>query len=146
MERCNNCGAPFDARPASGSCEFCGAAPARAYKVLAQSLRIEIIDDVSAVLIPKGAQLPTQITEIFSTGQDGQSSVQIHLVEGDAEKASENRHLGRYILPGITPQPKGAPQILFGLSISADGELVVKAEEVGTDNRREYGGVRVGVM
>ena len=66
--------------------------------------------------------------------------------DADADRASENRHLGRYVPPGIAPRPKGVPQMLFSLSVSADGELSVEAEEVGTGNRREQGGVRVGVL
>jgi len=83
--------------------------------------------------------------ELFSTAADGQSAVAIHLVEGENEQASQNRHIGRFELSGLRTQPSGVPQIQFMLRLSAEGELVIEAEELGTQNRKTYRGLIVRV-
>lgn len=113
--------------------------------MLARSLRIETVGDTATILIPQGTELPTSMAEVFSTAFDGQSTVEIHLLEGDSESVSQNRHIGRFQLSGLRPQPRAVPQIQFVLRVSAEGALVIEAEEVGTENRRVFQGLIVGV-
>lgn len=113
---------------------------------MATSLRIEIKDNGTSVLIPQGASLPGSMSDIFSTAVDNQTSVDIHLLEGDAEAANLNRHLGRFQLLNITPQPRAVPQIEFIVSVSEEGELTIEVEELGTENRRVYKDLRVPVV
>jgi molecular chaperone DnaK (HSP70) len=87
----------------------------------------------------------SNVAEVFSTATDAQSTVAIHLLEGEDERVSRNRHIGRFQLSGLRAQPRGVPQIQFVLRISAEGELVIEAEELGTENRRTYKGLVVRV-
>ena len=113
--------------------------------MLARSLRIETAGEKATILIPQGTELPASMAEVFSTAFDGQSTVEIHLLEGDSDSVSQNRHIGRFQLAGLRPQPRAVPQIQFVLRISAEGALVIEAEEVGTENRRVFKGLIVGV-
>jgi molecular chaperone DnaK len=145
MAECANCGAPLDTRSPLANCANCGAVRRREVPRLAHSLRIETAGDVATVLLAQGTELPASVSEIFSTHEAGQSSVAIHLVEGEHEMVSGNRHLGRFQLDGLRAQPRGVPRIQFVLRVSAEGELVVEAEEAGTENRKTYRGLIVRV-
>jgi molecular chaperone DnaK (HSP70) len=145
MTECANCGAPPDAENLLAPCAFCGAVRRRDARLLARSLCIETAGDEATVLVPRGSELPASVAEVFSTAEDGQSAVAIHLVEGDDEKASRNRNVGNFQLTGLRPQPRKVPQIQFVLRISAGGELEIEAEELGTENRRTYKGLVLGV-
>jgi len=143
MAFCVYCGAPIENLQAA--CTKCGAVGRTPAPRLVHSLRIETGVDSSFVLFARGTELPASLADIFSTYLDGQSSVEIHLVEGENESASQNRHLGRFRLNGLRPQPRGVPQIQFVLRISVEGELVIEAEELGTENRRTFKGLIVRV-
>jgi len=143
--KCANCGATLDSNHPSAACAYCGAARSGNAPVLARSLRIETAGEKATILIPQGTELPASMAEVFSTAFDGQSTVEIHLLEGDSDSVSQNRHIGRFQLAGLRPQPRAVPQIQFVLRISAEGALVIEAEEVGTENRRVFKGLIVGV-
>lgn len=145
MVRCANCGAPPVADNPLAPCSYCGAARRRDAPLLARSLRIETAGDEASVLVTQGTALPTSVAEVFSTAADGQGAVAIHLVEGEDEKASRNRNVGNFQLSGLRPQPRKVPQIQFVLRISAAGELEIEAEELGTENKRTYRGLVLGV-
>jgi molecular chaperone DnaK (HSP70) len=145
MIRCANCGAPPDADNPLTPCAYCGGVRRRDAPLLARSLRIETAGDEATILVPQGTALPTSVAEVFSTAIDGQSAVAIHLVEGENERASQNRHIGNFQLSGLRPQPRKVPQIQFVLRVSAEGELLIEAEELGTENRRTYKGLVVGI-
>jgi len=101
------------------------------------SLGIETQGGLVSKLIPANTTIPTQATEIFTTGQDNQSSVAVHVVQGERELASECRSLGRVQLLGIPPAQAGVPQIEVTFAIDADGILDVTAQDLGTGNTQE---------
>jgi molecular chaperone DnaK len=76
--------------------------------------------------------------EIYSTSLDNQVSVGIHLPEGDSETASQRRNLGWFTLTNIGPRPQGMPQIQFSLEVSAEGEMRIEVEELGTNNKKGF--------
>jgi molecular chaperone DnaK len=86
------------------------------------------------------------MVEIFSTSLDNQTSVGIHLLEGDSDTASQCRNLGWFTLTGIGAQPKAVPQIQFSLEVSAEGEMKIEVEELGTDNKKSFRGPRLAVI
>jgi molecular chaperone DnaK len=90
--------------------------------------------------------LPASVVELYSTSLDNQESVGIHLLEGDNETASQCRNLGWFTLSGIGPRPKGAPQIQFSLEVSAEGEVKIEVEELGTSNKTNFRGPKLPVM
>ena len=90
--------------------------------------------------------LPASMVETYSTSQDNQVSVGIHLLEGDSDTASQCRNLGWFTLTGIGPRPKAVPQIQFSLEVSAAGEMSIEVEELGTSNRKSFRGPRLAVM
>ena len=96
------------------------------------SLGIEIEGGVAIKIIPRNSGLPTKKSETFSTLLDNQTSVEIHILEGETEFAIDNRTLGRFILDGIPPAPQGTPQIEVTFDIDADGILNVNAKDKGT--------------
>src|SRR5690349_4220856 len=110
MAECANCGALLDPGDPFAACPNCGAVRRREAPKLAHSLRIETAGDAATVLLAQGTELPASVSEIFSTSENGQSSVAIHLVEGENEMASQNRHLGRFQLDGLRAQPRGVPR------------------------------------
>ncbi len=91
------------------------------------SLGIETLGNVMTVMIPKNTTIPTAHTEIFSTASDNQTSVDIHVLQGERPMASDNKSLGRFILDGIPPAPRGVPQIEVTFDIDANGILSVTA-------------------
>jgi len=96
------------------------------------SLGIETYGQVSTKLIEKNTTIPTRRSQIFSTASDSQPQVEIHVLQGEREVASGNRTLGRFILDGIPPAPRGVPQIEVTFDIDANGILSVSAKDKAT--------------
>ncbi len=96
------------------------------------SLGIETLGGVMTKLIDRNTPIPTSKEEIFSTAADGQTSVEIHVLQGEREMAKDNRTLGRFQLTGIPPAPRGVPQIAVSFDIDVNGILNVKAVDKGT--------------
>ncbi|MBQ3306093.1 molecular chaperone DnaK [Candidatus Saccharibacteria bacterium] len=96
------------------------------------SLGIETMGGVSTKLIDRNTTIPTSKSEVFSTASDNQPSVEIHVLQGEREMASDNKSLGRFILDGIAPAPRGVPQIEVTFSLDANGILNVTAKDKGT--------------
>ncbi len=97
--------------------------------VIPLSLGIETLGGKNTTLIEKNAAIPTQKTEVFSTATDNQSSVQIHILQGERPMAQDNKSLGQFILDGIPPAPRGIPQIEVAFDIDANGILNVSAKD-----------------
>ncbi|MDZ7315142.1 MAG: molecular chaperone DnaK [candidate division KSB1 bacterium] len=100
------------------------------------SLGIETLGGVTTKLIPKNTTIPTRKSEIFSTAADNQTSVEIHVVQGEREMAADNRTLGRFHLDGIPPAPRGVPQIEVTFDIDANGILKVTAKDKATNREQ----------
>ena len=96
------------------------------------SLGIETMGGVGTVLIPKNTTVPTNKKNVFSTAADNQTSVEIHVVQGERSMASDNKTLGRFILDGIAPAPRGLPKVEVSFDIDANGILNVSAEDKAT--------------
>ncbi len=96
------------------------------------SLGVETLGGVATKLIPRNTTVPTRKSETFSTAEDGQSSVEIHVIQGEREMARDNKSLGRFKLDGIPPAPRGVPQIEVTFDIDANGLLNVSAKDKGT--------------
>ena len=93
------------------------------------SLGIETLGAVNTVLISKNTTIPTGKTQVFSTAADNQTSVEIHVLQGERPTASDNKTLGRFILDGLPPAPRGAPQVEVSFDIDANGILNVSAKD-----------------
>ncbi|HPD07985.1 molecular chaperone DnaK [Patescibacteria group bacterium] len=93
------------------------------------TLGIETLGGVATPLIERNTTIPTSKSQIFSTAADGQTSVEIHVVQGERPMAADNKSLGRFILDGIPPAPRGIPQIEVTFDIDANGILNVKAKD-----------------
>ncbi len=96
------------------------------------TLGIETLGGVSTPLIPRNTTIPTSKSQVFSTASDGQSSVEIHVLQGERPMAADNKSLGRFILDGILPAPRGVPQIEVTFDIDANGIVNVSAKDKGT--------------
>ena len=96
------------------------------------SLGVETLGGVATKLIPRNTTVPTRKSEIFSTAEDGQTSVEIHVIQGEREMARDNKSLGRFKLDGIPPASRGVPQIEVTFDIDANGILNVTAKDKGT--------------
>ncbi len=96
------------------------------------SLGVETLGGIATKLIPRNTTIPTRKSEIFSTAEDGQTSVEIHIVQGERELARDNKSLGRFKLDGIPPAPRGVPQIEVTFDIDANGILKVTARDKGS--------------
>ncbi len=96
------------------------------------NLGIETLGGVMTTLIEENTTIPTKESEVFSTAADNQTSVEVHVLQGDREMAKDNRTLGRFHLDGIPPAPRGTPQIEVTFDINADGILNVSAEDKDT--------------
>ncbi|MEA2112877.1 MAG: molecular chaperone DnaK [Patescibacteria group bacterium] len=97
--------------------------------VIPLSLGIETMGGVATKLIEKNTTIPTSKSQIFSTASDNQPSVDIHIVQGERSMVVDNKSLGRFILEGITPAPRGVPQVEVSFDIDANGILNVKATD-----------------
>ncbi|AKB24419.1 Chaperone protein DnaK [Methanosarcina sp. MTP4] len=96
------------------------------------TLGIETLGGISTPLIERNTTIPTKKSQIFSTAADSQPSVEIHVLQGERGIAAENKTLGRFILDGIPPAPRGMPQIEVTFDIDANGILHVNAKDLGT--------------
>jgi molecular chaperone DnaK len=104
--------------------------------VIPLSLGIETLGQVSTRLIEANTTIPTKKSEVFSTAADNQTSVEIHILQGERAMASDNRTLGRFILDGIPPAPRGIPQIEVIFDIDANGILSVTAKDKATSKEQ----------
>jgi len=96
------------------------------------SLGIETLGGVTTVLIPRNTTIPTKKSETFSTADDNQTTVEIHVLQGEREMARDNRTIGKFQLTGIPPAPRGMPQIEVTFDIDANGILHVSAKDKAT--------------
>ncbi len=97
--------------------------------VIPLSLGIETLGGVSTKLVERNTTIPSSKSQIFSTAADNQTSVEIHIVQGERPMATDNKSLGRFILDGIPPAPRGIPQIEVAFDVDANGILNVKAKD-----------------
>ena len=101
------------------------------------SLGIETLGGVCTKLIERNTTIPTSKSQIFSTAADGQTQVEIHVLQGEREMAQYNKTLGRFNLTGIAPAPRGVPQIEVKFDIDANGIVNVSAKDLGTGNEQK---------
>jgi len=101
------------------------------------TLGIETLGAVATPLIPRNTTIPTAKSQIFSTAADNQPSVEIHVLQGERPMAADNRTLGRFMLDGILPAPRGLPQIEVTFDIDANGILNVRAQDKGTGKEQK---------
>src|SRR3990167_3522199 len=97
------------------------------------TLGIETMGSVSTPLIERNTTIPAQKSQVFSTASDNQPGVEIHILQGERPMAKDNRTLGRFILDGIPPAPRGVPQIEVAFDIDANGILTVTAKDKATN-------------
>ncbi len=100
------------------------------------SLGIETLGSVMTPLITRNTTIPTSKSQVFSTAADSQTSVEIHVLQGERPMASDNKTLGRFILSGIPPAPRGVPQVEVKFDIDANGILNVKATDKATNKEQ----------
>ncbi len=101
------------------------------------SLGIETLGGVFTKLIERNTTIPTSKSQVFSTAADGQTSVEVHVLQGEREMAQYNKTLGRFNLTGIAPAPRGVPQIEVTFDIDANGIVNVSAKDLGTGNEQK---------
>jgi molecular chaperone DnaK len=101
------------------------------------SLGIETMGGVLTVLIPRNTTIPTRKSEIFSTASDSQTSVEVHVLQGERSLARDNRTLGKFHLIGIPPAPRGVPQVEVTFDIDANGIVNVQAKDLGTGKEQK---------
>ncbi len=101
------------------------------------SLGIETLGGVNTPIITRNTTIPTKQSQVFSTAQDNQPSVEIHVTQGERSMASDNRTLAKFILDGITPAPRGIPQIEVTFDIDSDGILNVSAVDKATNKEQK---------
>jgi len=100
------------------------------------SLGIETLGGVCTKLIERNTTIPTSKSQVFSTAADSQPSVEIHVLQGEREMAGDNKSLGRFMLDGIPPAPRGVPQVEVTFDIDANGILNVKAKDKATNKEQ----------
>ncbi len=100
------------------------------------SLGIETLGGVMTRLIERNATIPTKKSQVFSTAEDNQPAVDVHVLQGEREMARDNRTLGNFQLSGITPAPRGIPQIEVSFDIDANGIVNVSAKDMGTGKQQ----------
>jgi molecular chaperone DnaK len=101
------------------------------------TLGIETLGGVSTSIIPRNTTIPTAKSQVFSTAADGQTSVEIHVLQGERAMSTDNKSLGRFILDGIAPSPRGLPQIEVTFDIDANGILNVSAVDKATSREQK---------
>jgi molecular chaperone DnaK len=100
------------------------------------SLGIETLGGISHKLIERNTTIPTKKTDIFTTAEDNQSTVEIHVLQGEREMARDNRTLGKFHLTGLPPAPRGVPQVEVTFDIDANGILNVSAKDLATNKQQ----------
>ena len=108
--------------------------------VIPLSLGIETLGGVATKVIERNTTIPTSRSQVFSTAADNQTSVQIHIIQGERAMASDNKSLGQFILDGIPPAPRGMPQVEVMFDVDANGILNVKAKDKTTNKEQ---GIRI---
>jgi molecular chaperone DnaK len=101
------------------------------------SLGIETLGGVTTVLIPRNTTIPTKKSEVFSTAEDSQTTVEIHVLQGERQMAQDNRTIGKFQLTGIPPAPRGIPQVEVAFDIDANGILHVSAKDKATGKEQK---------
>jgi molecular chaperone DnaK len=101
------------------------------------TLGIETLGGVMTQIIPRNTTIPTKKSQIFSTAEDNQTAVTVHVLQGERAMAGQNRTLGKFDLYGIPPAPRGIPQIEVTFDIDADGILHVSAKDLGTGKEQK---------
>jgi molecular chaperone DnaK len=101
------------------------------------SLGIETLGGVMTPLIPRNTTIPTRKSEVFSTATDSQTSVEVHVLQGERPMAGDNRTLGRFHLTGLPPAPRGVPQIEVSFDIDANGIVSASAKDVATGKEQK---------
>jgi len=101
------------------------------------SLGIETLGGVMTVLIPRNTTIPTKKSEVFSTAEDNQTTVEIHVLQGERPMAQDNRTIGKFQLTGIPPAPRGVPQVEVTFDIDANGILHVSAKDKATGKEQK---------
>ena len=101
------------------------------------TLGLETLGNVLTTLIPRNTTIPTSKSEVFTTAASGQTSVEIHVLQGERPMAADNKSIGRFILDGILPAPRGVPQIEVTFDIDANGILSVSAKDKGTGKEQK---------
>ena len=101
------------------------------------SLGIETLGGIATRIIERNTTIPTSKSQVFSTAADNQPSVDINIVQGERQMAADNKHLGRFMLDGIAPAPRGVPQIEVTFDIDANGILNVSAKDKGTGKEQK---------
>ncbi len=101
------------------------------------SLGIETLGGVATKIIERNTTIPTEKKQIFSTAADNQNSVEIHVLQGERAMAADNKTLGRFMLDGIPPAPRGVPQIEVSFDIDANGIVNVSAKDLGTNREQK---------
>src|SRR5438093_901710 len=101
------------------------------------SLGIETLGGVTTVLIPRNTTIPTKKSEVFSTAEDNQTTVEIHVLQGERQMALDNRTIGKFQLTGIPPAPRGVPQVEVTFDIDANGILHVSAKDKATGKEQK---------
>lgn len=104
--------------------------------VIPLSLGIETMGGVATKLVERNTTIPASRSQVFSTAADNQTSVEIHIVQGERAMASDNKSLGRFILDGIPPAPRGMPQVEVSFDVDANGILSVKAKDKSTNKEQ----------
>jgi molecular chaperone DnaK len=113
------------------------------------SLGIETLGEVFTKIIERNTTIPTSKSQVFSTAADGQTSVEIHILQGERAMAKDNHSLGKFVLAGIPPAPRGVPQIEVSFEIDVNGILKVSAQDQGTGREQsilisQTGGLKSG--
>ncbi len=101
------------------------------------SLGIETLGGVTTVLIPRNTTIPTKKSEVFSTAEDNQTTVEIHVLQGERQMATDNRTIGKFQLTGIPPAPRGMPQVEVTFDLDANGILHVSAKDKATNKEQK---------
>ena len=101
------------------------------------TLGLETLGGVLTTLIPRNTTIPTKKNEVFTTAADAQTSVDIHVLQGERQMAADNKSIGRFLLDGLLPAPRGMPQIEVAFDIDANGILSVSAQDKGTGKEQK---------
>jgi molecular chaperone DnaK len=101
------------------------------------TLGIETLGGMATPIIPRNTTIPTAKSQVFTTATDGQPSVEIHVLQGERTMAADNKSLGRFVLDGILPAPRGIPQVEVSFDIDANGILNVSARDKGTGHEQK---------